>query len=59
MKTYLNKIAYPDYPAFRKKVLQELHWTDDQYDNRLKGRTKISHAERLVLEQITNQFKNP
>lgn len=56
MKEICKKVSMVDSEAFKTMAMERLGWTYDQYQNRRSGRTEITQAERLVLEEIVDQI---
>lgn len=56
MKEICKKVSMVDSEAFKTMAMERLGWTYDQYQNRRSGRTEITQAERLILEEIVDQI---
>lgn len=58
MNEILKKISVADYSEFKKQVTERLGWTKDQFRNRQCGKTKLTLAEKEVINTIVQDFQN-
>lgn len=60
MKSFLaeSKLQVVEEAAFRDRIMAKLGWSNDQWWNRLKGRTPIKEAERLVMNQTIAEIRS-
>lgn len=57
MKKILSQVTMVHYKEFRQQAMKRCKWTAQQYANRFTGNTKLTAAEREVLQSIVEQFK--
>lgn len=60
MKNFLSesKLQVVEEKVFKDRVMAKLGWSSDQWWNRVKGRTAITEAERLVMRQTIAEIRN-
>lgn len=56
MKDILKKVPHPDYIRFRQTAIARMGWTRNQYQERYRGRTPLTYAEREVLERVVEEI---
>lgn len=57
MKEFADKVPYGWWELFRSRCMTNLDLTYDQWQNRYSGRTPLTPAERLAMQQIFDQIK--
>ena len=57
MEKILSQVTMIHYKKFRQEAMERCGWTSQQYANRFTGNTKLTSAEREVLQSIVEQFK--
>lgn len=57
MEKILRQVSMIHYKEFRKKAMDRCGWTASQYANRFSGNTKLTPAEREVLQTIVDKLK--
>lgn len=62
MKNFISetKMTVAEELVFKNRLLdesQDFHFTQDQYENRLYGRTKIKPSELIVMKQILQEIR--
>lgn len=57
MEEILSKVLYIDFPKFREMAIQRLHWTNNQWRDRLSGRVKLKESERIILEDLYHEIQ--
>lgn len=53
-------ITVAELPLLKERLLdptQEFHFTKEQYDNRLYGRTALSYAERVCVNNVLRTIR--
>lgn len=58
MKEFTSKVPYGWWEEFRTRAIAACGWTVEQWQNRLADRTKLSDAERTVLDGVYEKMKN-
>lgn len=56
MEKILSQVSILNYKKFRTTAMVRCGWTAQQYNNRLSGNTKLTNAEREVLQSIVEQI---
>lgn len=62
MKTFYieEKMTIEEIELFVNRLIdktQEFHFTHEQFQNRLYGRTKIKPVEKIAMKQILNEIR--
>lgn len=59
MKNFLLEtgLTVIESSCFKDRVFVKLGWTPDVWWNKVKGRTPLKPAERLVLEQVLTEIR--
>lgn len=63
MRAFLAQTAMTvlEEKAFKLKITdpnREFYFTIDQYHNRLSGRTRVTPAERMAMQNVLNEVRN-
>lgn len=57
MDSILKKVSFPDYEVFREEAMLRCGWSAEQFKNKKTGRTKITPAEIIVLNQLADELQ--
>ena len=59
MKELLKQVSVADYTDFRRRVCEVCGLKYGQFWSRVNGKTKVSPAERIVIQKIIDEeFKD-
>ncbi len=57
MDNILRKVSFMDYEVFREEAMKRCGWSAERFKNKRHGRTKMTPAESIVLNQIADELK--
>ncbi len=62
MKVFLTKTGMTilEEPVFKERITdssRDFYFTEDQYYNRWRGRTKVTPAERMAMVAVLNEIR--
>lgn len=63
MKEFLTKTGMTilEEPVFKERITdssRDFYFTEDQYYNRWRGRTKVTPAERMAMVAVLDEIRN-
>ena len=57
MKEFLSKVPHGWWETFRSRCMNACSLTYDQWQNRYSGRSQVTEAERIVMNNIYSEMQ--
>lgn len=56
LKEFLHQVTVADYKLFKQQVIERCRWKEQQYQDRMNGRVKLTALEKEIVSQVVAEL---